>query len=251
MVKFSVDTSSLERSLKDLSKKVNKSAEDSVIELAQASTRQLAIKTSPPGIAKKSQDILEKAIYKDINKVYQNVGVTYNQIKKINPKKATAYAYCMNNGQEANAEEIAESVLGVFDIGNVDNGGRLNANRGSNGRVGETASSPIGVSNRSEVEGLKEKKKFSAGLIKKGFLEAGKALGSRFRIPAWLRSKTSGLGDSSIVRAGWKTTVTIHNRVRYASSMISDGKIKDALRVGYNSQIKKLQKQLDALSKRV
>lgn len=249
MVKVSIDSKDLEKRLKNLTKQVNIAADESIISMAQIGAAQLAFRTTPYGTNKKSQDVAEKAIYKDISKVYQNIGVTYNLIKKIDPKKAISYAYCMNNGQESNAEKIAESVLGTsFDVGNVDSGQLLDNNRNSKGRVTK-ATNPRGIKNTSEIEALKAKKKLRAGLAKSGWIQAGIAILSKTRVAAWLKNKSGGLGEGKILRAGWKTTVTLTNHVKYASDVISSSQIRAAIKNAYMNQIKKLQKQIDHIAK--
>lgn len=248
-MKVSMDTKDLNKRLKTLSRDINKAAEETVIEMAQLGSKQLAIRTKPYGITGNSKLTAEKAIFKDVNKVYQNVGVTYNTIKKYNIKKANAYAYAMNHGETQNAENIARSVLGSFRVGNVDSGQRLESNRKSNGRV-IVANNPIGVADESQIASIKDQKKISAGLAKSGWIQAGKSIGAKARIPAWLRKSMSGLGSSKTIKAGWKTTVTLINHVRYASDVIKKHQINAAIKNAYKNQVKKMQRQVDSISKR-
>ena len=250
MVKISVDSRELERKLKSLTEQLKKEADESIISMAQIGANQLAIRSRPYGNDKKSQDIAEKAIYKDINKVYKDFGSTYAMIKKLDPKKAKAYAFCMNNNEEENALSIAQSVIGSsFTLGAVGEGDALERHRTTKGRVG-SVTDPLGVKEKAEIETLKTKKKISAGLAKSGWIQAGISILSKTRVPAWLKKSIGNLGSSEVVKSGWNTTVTLINHVRYASENISDEQIQKAIQNAYKSHIKRLEKIVEALARK-
>jgi hypothetical protein len=216
--------------------------------MAQASTKQLAMRIEPYGLTGKAKDISHKAVFKDVSKVYWTNAQTYNQIKKIDPKKANAYGAAIGKDDFKSAEKIADSVLKSFSIAPLDSGSHLEASRNSRGRV--STASPVNIGDGDNLEKLKAAKALTAGTAKAGFLQCGEALRSKFRIQKWLK-KSPGLGTANINRNGWKTVVEITNRVKYASSVISETKIQQAIRNAYTNTVKRMQKQLEALSKKV
>jgi hypothetical protein len=128
-----------------------------------------------------------------------------------------------------------------------DDGGHLEDVRNNKGRVGHNAK-VMGIANNSEIDKIKHAKVVTAGVSKAGWLQAIISIGAKSRIPAWLRKKDS-LGYGTIQRNGWRTVVTLHNRVKYVSNLLPQSKINKVMRTAYLNQIKKLQKQLAALGK--
>jgi hypothetical protein len=247
-LKVTVDSSQLKRDLKKFTEALNKDAADSIIELAQTGCTQLAYRVEPYGITGKAKDISEKAIYKDINKVYWTNGRTYNAVKRINPRLAAAYSKAVNENDDQKAEKIVDSVINDFSIKPMDSGQHLKASRNSRGRVSKP--SPVNVDSVSDLERLKALKVLTGGTAKAGFLQAGESLGSKTRIQKWLK-KAAGLGSSRIIRNGWETVVWIYNHVKYTSSVISETKIQQAVRNGYVNHLKKMQKQADKIASKV
>jgi len=248
-MKIKIDDESLKRDLKKFTQALNKEASESIIEIAQISTKQLAMRIEPYGLTGKAKDISERAIYKDISKVYWTNGQTYNQIKKIDVKLAHAYAAAINDNNPIRAEEIADKAIKNFSIAPLDNGEHLEESRRTSRRRVSKAS-PVNVGDDQALERFKAAKVLTGGTAKAGFLQAGESLGSKFRIQKWLK-KAGGLGTSLIKYDGWKTLVTITNHCSYASEVLSETKIQQAIRNAYTSQIKRLEKQIEALAKKV
>jgi len=245
MINAKTDDRHFKKYLKDFSVKVGKTAEDSVKSLAAMGARQIANDVQPFGLANKSKDILEKAVYKDISKTYWDTGRTYNAIKKIKPKLAAAYAKAINEGEPNKAEKIAQSVFSGFEVNAMDSGRHLKASRSIKGRV--INPDPMGITDRSQLEAFKAKQALTAGTAKAGWLQAAKSLGSKSKIAAWL-NKTGNLGTSSIIKNGWKTIVTVMNNVRYASAVISDSKIQQAINKAYRNNLKIMERKIQALA---
>ena len=246
MLKVTIDDSVLKQKLVKLTTDLNKSASDSIIEMAGIAANQLAIRVEPYGTSNKSKTILENAIHKDLNKVYLDNAATYNAIKRINPKLAHAYSAQIRKGNFTNAHEIAAKAIPNMEQSTSDSGNLLESSRNSRGRVG--AVSPMNILDGTSLDVLHAKKVLMSGFTKAGWLQAGKSLGAKTRIPKWLKKNSGTLGSSNIVESGWKTVVTLINHVRYASSVTTPAKINAAVRNAYVNQLKKLQRQVDAIA---
>lgn len=248
MLRIDVNFQDVDRALERFSKQLNKDVEESVIELAQNAAYQLAYRVQPFGVANKSKDILDRAIYKDISKAYKTTGSTYAEIKKRNPSLAAAYLKAVELNDLREAESIVERVLSDYTaVQNDDSGEYLQSLRNGKGRV--DSPKPMNLTNNGAVNDLKKRLSMRAGLVKAGFMKAGQALGWKRRIPKWL-NQSLPLGSGKIRRNGYKTIVTIINHVRYASNVMPDSQVKAALQNAYRNQISKLKRQIKALANR-
>jgi hypothetical protein len=248
MLKITVDYRDVERSLEKFSKALNKSVEESVIELGQSAAYQLAYRVQPFGVSNKSKEILHKAIYKDVSKAYKTTGTTYADIKLKNPKLAAAYMKAVEANDLRAAERIVDKVLSNYTaVEATDSGDYLQSIRNQKGRV--DTDKPMNLTNEGQIKSLKDKLAPRAGLVKAGFMKAGESLGWKRRVPKWLQNAIP-LGSSKILRNGYKTVVTLINHVRYASNVMSDSQAQAAIKNAYNNQIRKLKKQLQALGEK-
>ncbi len=246
-MKLTVDSGDLERRLKRLAADCQKSGEETILETARIGANQLAYRIQPFGTSKKSQDILERAVYRDVNKAYSSPGQTYNAIKAKSPKLALAYAAALHWGDSAKAEKILAKV-GGFEAGKLDSGDHLEKIRGRSGRVAEPVR--IAIDDEQGLKDLKEKKALTAGTAKAGYLQAGASLKSKSRVPKWLK-KPHALGTSKIAKNGWRTVVTLINKVKYASNVSSESEQNKAVQNAFKNQMKKMEKQLAAITKKV
>jgi len=139
MIKVTIDDAELKRKLVKLTTDLNKSASDSIVEMARIGATQLAYRVEPYGTSNKSKTILENAIHKDMNKVYFDNAQTYNAIKKINPRLAHAYSAKIREGDYTTAQEIAAKAIPDIEQSVNDPGTYLEASRNSRGRVGQVS----------------------------------------------------------------------------------------------------------------
>lgn len=241
MLKVTIDDSVLKQKLVKLTTDLNKSASESIIEMAGIAANQLAIRVEPYGTSNKSKTILENAIHKDLNKVYLDNAATYNAIHKINPKLSHAYSAQIRKGDFNKAQEIAAKAIPKMTQSTSDSGNYLEGFRNARGRV--KAVSPMNILDSTSLDVLHAKKVLMAGTAKAGWLQAGKSLGAKTRVPKWLK-KAGTLGSSNVVKNGWKTVVALINHVRYSSSVTTPAKINAAVKNAYVNQIKKLEKQV-------
>lgn len=249
MVSVKIDYKDLEKSLNEFSNKLGKTVEDSIVEMAQVGSRQLAHLTQPYGIGTKQKTILETAVYKDVFKAYSTIGRTYTDIKALNRRKAAAYIKAIKANDLDTAESIIESVLVDYtEVTNGDNGEYLQSLRNSRGRVDERR--PMNITDNNALERIKKTAIMRAGLVKAGFLKAGELIKSKTRIPKWLKS-SENIANADVKRSGSATTVTLTNNVRYASSMISAADVQKAIKNAYINKLKQMKRAIDALAKKV
>lgn len=176
---------------KTIERKLNKTVEEGIIDVARLAAQKCATSTFPSGTSGKVKNSLHNAIFKDINR-----------------------AYLVDN----NTEE-------------TDDGSYLMSNRNAKGRVS------VGLQRkpmkRADYEQLKERFVKTAGMVKAGWLQAALQLSPKVRVPAWLR-KDQDLADVQIT----KTSVTITNKVQYASNLITERQIKNAIINSYKGLYK-------------
>lgn len=249
MVTVKIDYKNLEKSLNEFSKALDKEVGTQIVEMAALGSQQLARLTQPYGLATKQKNILESAVYKDVNKAYSGIGKTYNDLRVMDRRKAAAYIKAIKANDLTAAENIIEGVLVNYtEVRNNDDGGYLQSLRNSRGRV-ET-SQPMNVLDDGVIAKIKKTAILKAGLVKAGFLKAGEMIKSKFRVPKWLRS-SENIGTAKVTGSKGKTVVTLTNHVRYASTMITPADINKAVRNAYVNQLKKMKRAIDALAKKV
>ena len=248
MIKAEMDTRQVERDLNRLRGDLDKLSDQSVIEMAQLGSRQLAYRIDPYGLDNKSKDTAEKAIYKDVNKAYDYVGQTFNKLMQLDKNMAYAYMNAIKRNDLDAAERYARKVFVSFKVRNTDSGNHLESVRGSDGRV--IHNSPVmGISSDSEIDKIKNQKKVTAGTAKAGWLQAGKSIGSKFRIPRWLTKKYT-LGYSNKKKTADGMEVTLINNVTYASEVLTESKVREAVKNAYDNQMSKIKRQIAALTKK-
>jgi hypothetical protein len=228
----------LEASLKRYARAVGMDAEESVKELARTGARQLALRTEPFGLGGKAKQIGEGSVSKDVSLAYSSTGRTYNELAKVNRRKARAYGAAIEKGDHAAAERIVRSTLPDWrDVEATDSGQHLESLRNSKGRVSNP--SIVNLTQEGAVSAIRREKLATAGTAKAGWVSAGESIGSKTRFPAWLR-KNKPLGRSSILKRGWGTVVKLINIVRYCSNVLTAGKIRAALKATETNHLKRI-----------
>jgi hypothetical protein len=113
----------------------------------------------------------------------------------------------------------------------TDDGSYLQSHRNSKGRVS------VGLQKkplkRADYEKIKQRLVKTAGLVKAVWLQAASQLSAKVRVPAWLR-KGEDLADVVVT----KRSVTITNKVKYASNLITDKQIENAIKNAYKGLFK-------------
>lgn len=177
--------------------KLKKTIAEGIQDVARLACTKAANSTFPKGTSAKTKDMLEKAIYKDINRAYIAIDEHPKQLHE--------------------------------------DGSYLLRHRGSRGRVPEGLERKF--IQRVDYEHIVDKLVKRAGLAKAGYLDAAKKLKGNSRVPVWLR-KEQDLSDVRITSG----SVTITNRVKYASYLITDRQLENLMKNAYDGLIKQAEK---------
>lgn len=249
MIRGQFDSRDLDRKLKRLSRDLNKTADQTVTEIAQIGAKQLAFRMQPWGVNEKAKKVAENAVYKDVNRAYDYIGQTYNTLRKVSRRLATAYAVAAREGNFVEAEKYAKRVIADYKMRSSDAGGaHLESVRGKRGRVPSTNTNVMGIRSNSEIDNIKMEMVERAGTAKAGWLQAGKNIGGKGRIPSWL-SKSERLGYGTIQRKGWGTVVILTNLVTYVSNVLTTQIISNAQAYGIKNQVNKMQRSVNRISR--
>lgn len=142
-----------------ITRKLNITVEQGIQDVARLAATKAAASTFPTGTSNKTKDVLEKAIYKDINRAYLVVD---------------------ERNQHINDED----------------GNYLLRHRERKGRVPDTVER-IAI-RREDYNKLKDRFVKRAGMAKAGWLQAAADVKSGVRVPAWLRKHGQLLGSADI-----------------------------------------------------
>lgn len=116
-----------------------------------------------------------------------------------------------------------------------EDGQYLLRHRNARGRVPEGTKQL--VINYDDYDRIRERLVKRAGMAKAGWLQAARELRAKNRIPVWLR-KEQNLADV-IVKPDY---VIVINKVRYASELITDKQLKNAMENAFTGLIKRAQR---------
>lgn len=245
-MRVTIDDSKFIDSLKQLTQRLNKTAEESITELAQLGAKNLAQWTEPVGLNKKVKEISEKAVAKDINKAMPEVGRTFNLIKKHSQPLAMAYHRALQEGDLEAAEGYArKAIREITDVSKTAQKRHLNSQRNFKGRVKKNPQI-MSVVDRGSHDAFKKQAMVNVAYVKKGWLQAGSALKMKYKPPVWLRSTQGGLGTYQRKKSGWNTKVTLINKVSYASRLIDARKINIAIKKTFTGYVKKMERMVEA-----
>lgn len=242
MINVKIDDSELKRSLVKFTNTLNKDAEESIKELAGVAATQLANRSEPFGLTSKAETIAKKSVYKDINNTFDNTGAMYNKLKMVSPGAAVAFIKAINDNDLQQAENYASRFASM--VSTTAQNETLRQNRTSPKKHVPKGIKQAVVGDKESISNIEMKSITNIGLTKAGFLQAGKDVGSKKAIPKWLKNDEM-LGYADVFSSGWKTIVTLHNNVRYASNTITDSKIDKALNTAYRNHLKKLDKTIE------
>lgn len=248
MLKVSVDYSEFMRSLKQFEQRSGKTVFEGMKELAATASKELATRVKPFGLTTKAKKVAQDAVAMDVSKAYASHGRTFNELKKLSPKKAFAYAAAVNRGDFVSAEKIVRKTLREFSdlVASGDGGAHLERIRGKNGRVENP--DRVGITNHTDYGEILEKKIPTAGLVKGAWLACGRQLGGNPKIQTWLR-KGQDLATTRAVEKSDGVHISITNQADYASSAIHSKDIVRALKNAERLQLRKLQILLDKAAK--
>jgi len=192
-------------------KKLGKTKNELMIDLAKSQARALASAIQPYGMSAKSGKKFEESIKLQVSRAIRNSNIV---------------------GGSQSAVEAHQS------------------RRNAQGRVpksytirGQFKRTPIPIS---EALDLAKKKSKNAGLAKAGWIAAAETLDNKkiSGIPKWLREDVSH-GSSKVTKTGASIVIFLTNQITYISSVLSEAKSNKALSVAYNKNLKRMQSALN------
>jgi hypothetical protein len=116
-----------------------------------------------------------------------------------------------------------------------ENGDYLFSHRNERGRVPSTTRQK--AISFSDYTNIKQNLVKNAGMAKAGYLDAAKQLKDTVRVPVWLR-KRQVLATVSIS----DTTIVVINHVKYASNLITDKQLQNAMENAFKGLLKRAEK---------
>lgn len=248
MVTIKLNTAGFDRKIASLARELKLSQEDILTKVAQTGCRNLASRSQPYGFGSKQKDILQKAVYKDINRAYNDIPQTYNAIKKIDQEKAKQFMYFAINKDYDNAFRVAERTIGVMRVEEAEQGDYLDSVRTTSKRRVRLGVEPIVLLNNNSFDTLKSKFVVSAGTLKASFLSAAQKLGSKAFIQKWLRK--GGLSNVTKTKTSDSFIINVTSLVTYASNHMTPNEIGIAIKDAYRFQQNYLNRQLKAITDR-
>lgn len=228
---------------------------------ARATAVQLARVTPPFGFLPPLK--ARAAIRNGVRRVFTSVdhpSRVYDLIKRQSPQDAAIFWRYHTARNTTGMRKIALKYGVSY---GVDLAVLKRARTGSKGEVPKDQQ-PLRLGPETKIDRLSITQAQRSGLAKAGWVRAALALGGRIRrgggadggtselIPAWLRSlaRDPELGTSTFGITADKSTVTLHNRVRYASEAIDQGQIAMALDDARIRFVKTLARSVKALARK-
>jgi len=245
---FDIKIKGTEKFYKDLEvfrRKLNLTTRDTTNLFAQRIAISMMNSTYPKKAVKKT---LEGAVRMDIKKVYIDVGEAYYIIAKKHGKMlASAFVSRVNKGMIHQAKAYIKGT-DIVDIGF--DGGRLYRSQRVDGKIPKKCKKIV-VLNNSQVEHLIKKQQMEVGKMRAGFFHISKNLGVTKGVGAWIKKHPRKLSKVTRRGTGNSYQVTTENRVKYVDEYLSPKDQASAISRTQKGIIRKMEKDVDNLAKKV
>jgi len=192
--------------------------------------------TQPYGMTLASRKMGEAAVIRDVGKVYAPASAVYQQLIEMEAANiAKSWYKLVKSGQFQKAEAMLRKT--TLTDRNASISAPLNPElhrkiRNSSGRVSRHRAAQI-VPDAKEIKEYGKQRAALVGFGKAGWLTAASSLGSIARVPAWItrhKGKAPGHAEDHTDR-NTDPYVVLHNDVRYASKILTDGEKANALKI--------------------
>lgn len=182
----------------------------------------------------------ERAVARDINRVYASAGEMYLAIHGINPAAAAGFYSAIKNGDDVEANRIIQSVGGRWRnvrVGSFDES--LHEKYRRKGKVNRQVPAQV-LANVKQLEAYIKKKIKNVGLMASGWNDAAKKIGAR--IPAWVK-RHGGKNSSAQVKI-----TKVGKEIRMQSRTgIDSARIADRARYAIKYRINAMKRRLPYL----
>jgi len=192
--------------------------------------------TQPYGMTLASRKMGEAAVIRDVGKVYAPASAVYQQLIEMEAANiAKSWYKLVKSGQFQKAEAMLRKTTLTdrnASIASPLDPALHRQQRNSSGRVSRHRAAQI-VPDAKEIKEYGKQRAALVGFGKAGWLTAASSLGSIARVPAWItrhKGKAPGHAEDHTDR-NTDPYVVLHNDVRYASKILTDGEKANALKI--------------------
>ncbi len=197
----------------------------------------LANNTQPYGMSLAEKKQGEAAVLRDVGRVYSSAAQTFKALEDNgHGDMAKAWYKLVKIGGYGQAEKLLKGTTlkdrNAPIFAPLDPGFHKKARNGSRGTVSRHRAAQIVPDSKQIREHAKTKKQL-VGFGKAGWITAGSALGGIRQVPAWITRHRGTAPGTAADHSGRKDDpfVTMVNAVRYASKILPDFMVADALRM--------------------
>jgi len=228
----------LTRALNKFADKVDISRHDITIDMARATGQTLGSRVRPFGLGKRAKEIGENAVATDIAKVYISDKQAYNEIKRVNPGLAAAFARASSNGDIAKANDILHraGVQGTYKAFSA----RDHESQRVDGRIKSPRQTIVSSLDHIKITAYRKLKQSHVGRLKSGWLLSiarlptlKQVLTGKSRKPpksqTWIsRHFSKNIGSSNFHDGKSITGLDITNHSEYASEKTTQREVRNA-----------------------
>lgn len=210
----------------------------------------LAYNTQPYGFDDKSQALGQKAVMRDIGRVFWSFSKTYEFLKEKSVKAARAFYGAAINGNFKRAAKILQASGIDAPIGTIKSEIHQER-RDRRGHVRGKKNHPaVIVKNSNTLETYGKRIEKRVGFGKAGWATCAKALGGTRGIPLWSkRGKAPGSVDDQSHSFN-NPHITMKNDVRYISYICTQAAVTNASRMQREKMLKHMEKVVHAAGRK-
>ena len=192
--------------------------------------------TQPYGMTLASRKMGDAAVMRDVGKVYAPASAIYQQLLESGAAKfAKSWYKLVKSGEFQKAEDMLRKTTLTdrnASISSPLDPALHRKQRNNSGRVSRHRAAQI-VPDAKEIKEYGKQRAALVGFGKAGWLTAASSLGSINRVPAWItrhKGRAPGHTEDHTDR-NTDPYVVLHNDVRYASKILTDGEKANALKI--------------------
>lgn len=231
-----IEIGALQRAMIRLAEVTGKKFAAVVLQNSRLIAWNLAHNSQPYGMTLAAKKTGEAAVLRDIGRVFSSGAAIFKQLKEQDEKLAKAFYKHLKGGGYGAAERLLRKQTSIQDR-NAPIFAPLDPDlhqqsRNRRGRVNRHRAAQI-VPDAKDIQRYAKSRALYVGFGKAGWITAGSQLGKITRVPAWI-TRHRGRAPGSALNATHRLTdpyVTLINAVGYASSILPDHEVADALRI--------------------
>jgi hypothetical protein len=201
----------------------------------------LATSTQPYGIDSEAQLLGQRAVVRDIRKVYALPSDAFPAFP--NPKAGAAFWQAVSAADWPRASGILRRDCPKFanvELRAFDGGAAHKANRNNQGRIAKSQDYVFVVQNPAELKAYINTEFKLVGYAKAGWAACARALGGVSGLPGWItRHKAPGKVEERF--GNGVAEIVLVNQVRYATEVLSESQKKVAVGIAGDRLFKALQ----------